>query len=98
VSQFAGWIITPGIANFVLCHLPVSGSTAVEIVSRCRRQGLFLRDVGGMGRCLSQQVLRIAVKDAATNIRMIAILSQGLGLDAVACSGLDFRHAETIWS
>jgi histidinol-phosphate/aromatic aminotransferase/cobyric acid decarboxylase-like protein len=67
-----------------------------RIVNRSRRHGLFLRDVSGMGRCLGQHVLRIAVKDAATNVRMIAILSQELGLDAVAFIGLDLRHAETI--
>ncbi|MBE0545689.1 MAG: aminotransferase class I/II-fold pyridoxal phosphate-dependent enzyme [Verrucomicrobia bacterium] len=75
LAEFAGWEIIPGIANFLLCHLPKTGPTASELVNRCRAHGLFLRDVGAMGRNLGQHTLRIAVKDAATNERMIEILT-----------------------
>ncbi|MCW5555593.1 MAG: aminotransferase class I/II-fold pyridoxal phosphate-dependent enzyme, partial [Verrucomicrobiae bacterium] len=75
LAGFHGWEIVPGIANFLLCHLPEDGPTAAEFVSRCRAQGLYLRDVGVMGRNLGQHTLRIAVKDAATNARMLEIMA-----------------------
>ncbi len=68
------WHILDGKANFVLCHLPLGGPTAAEWVQRCRARGLFVRDVAAMGTRLGPHVLRIAVKDAATNDRMLAIL------------------------
>lgn len=76
LSAFEGWKIIPGIANFLLCHLPSDGPSAGEIVKQCRAHGLFLRDAGAMGRILGTHALRIAVKDAGTNQRMVEILSQ----------------------
>ncbi len=76
LAGFDGWEIIPGIANFLLCHLPEDELSASEIVSHCREHGLFLRDVGSMGQILGSRVLRIAVKDEATNQRMISILEE----------------------
>jgi len=73
-----GWKIIPGIANFVLCHLPPNGPTAAAVANRCRVQGLFLRDAGAMGSQLGRHALRIAVKDAATNARMLEILAKAI--------------------
>ena len=70
-----GWEIIPGIANFVLCHLPSGGPTAAAVVQRCREHGLFLRDAAAMGSQLGTHALRIAVKDAASNRRIIEVLS-----------------------
>lgn len=70
--------IVPGVANFVLCHLPVDGPDAATMVARCREQNLFLRDASGMGTQLGKHALRIAVKDAETNQRMIEILKEVL--------------------
>ena len=69
-----GWDVVPGIANFALCHLPADGPTASEVVQQCRSRRLFLRDAGAMGSSLGDLGLRIAVKDAATNDRMLEIL------------------------
>ena len=38
-----GWDVLPGIANFLLCHLPPDGPAAATIVRRCRPHGVFLR-------------------------------------------------------
>ena len=76
LAAFENWKIIPGIANFLLCHLPGGGPSAGEIVKRCRVHGLFLRDAGAMGRILGTHALRIAVKDAETNRRMLEILSR----------------------
>ena len=69
-----GWDVLPGIANFVLCHLPASGPTAAEVASRCRKQLLFIRDAAAMGSRLGTRTVRMAVKDLQTNARMLEIL------------------------
>jgi histidinol-phosphate/aromatic aminotransferase/cobyric acid decarboxylase-like protein/GNAT superfamily N-acetyltransferase len=79
-----GWDVIPGSANFLLAHLPEDGPAAREVVSGCRERGLFLRDAAAMGSRLGDRAIRIAVKDAATNRRMIGILSDIAGSTAQA--------------
>jgi histidinol-phosphate/aromatic aminotransferase/cobyric acid decarboxylase-like protein/GNAT superfamily N-acetyltransferase len=74
-----GWEVLPGIANFLLCHLPENCADADTIVRLARAEGLFLRDAVRMGARLGPRTIRIAVKDAETNARMIAILQKILG-------------------
>jgi histidinol-phosphate/aromatic aminotransferase/cobyric acid decarboxylase-like protein len=74
----SGLRVVPGVANFVLCHLPEDGPDAATVVARCRTRGLFLRDVGTMGRNLGHHALRIAVKDPVTQQRMVDILREAL--------------------
>ena len=69
-----GWQVVPGTANFLLGHLPEHGPTAQQLVRACRQQGLFLRDASSMGSNLGQRAVRVAVKDADTNLRMVAII------------------------
>jgi histidinol-phosphate/aromatic aminotransferase/cobyric acid decarboxylase-like protein len=71
-----GWDVIPGTANFLLCHPPEAGPTAAAVVAAARERGLFVRDVRGMGRSLGTHALRIAVKDARTNQRMVEILRE----------------------
>jgi histidinol-phosphate/aromatic aminotransferase/cobyric acid decarboxylase-like protein len=73
-----GCDVLPGIANFLLCHLPENGPNAGTVVKRCRTHGLFLRDARLMGSQLGTHALRIAVKDAETNRRMLSILASCL--------------------
>lgn len=68
-----GWKVLPSVANFLLCELP-GGMDASELVDYCRGEGLYLRDPGSMGSASSRQLIRIAVKDADTNERMLGIL------------------------
>ncbi|MBI3876821.1 MAG: histidinol-phosphate aminotransferase family protein [Verrucomicrobia bacterium] len=65
--QTLGLDIVPGIANFVLCHLPPDRPDAAAMVKRCRQRGVFLRDASAMGSQLGTHTLRIAVKDSASN-------------------------------
>jgi len=44
------------------------------VIEACRRHNLFLRDVANMGACFDTHTLRVAVKDAETNARMLAII------------------------
>ena len=77
--QALGWEIIPGIANFLLCHLPESGPSAEELVCACRRHGLFLRNAEMMGTRLGDRAIRVAAKDAPTNQRMVHITESVLG-------------------
>ena len=52
------------------------------MVARAREQGLFLRDVEAMGTRLGSRALRVAVKDAQTNRRMVEILGEVQGVGA----------------
>ena len=75
-----GLNVIDGVANFLLCHLPAEGASAAEIVARCRKQNLFLRDASPMGAELGRHTLRIVVKDAAANRQMLRILRGALGV------------------
>jgi histidinol-phosphate/aromatic aminotransferase/cobyric acid decarboxylase-like protein len=71
--------VVPGVGNFVMFHLPPNGPDAATVVKSCRMRGLFLRDFGGRGMSPGRYALRIAVKDTATNRRMVGILRGILG-------------------
>ena len=43
-------------------------------IAACRERGLFLRDVSSMGTTFDARALRISVKDAGTNERMLNII------------------------
>jgi histidinol-phosphate/aromatic aminotransferase/cobyric acid decarboxylase-like protein/N-acyl-L-homoserine lactone synthetase len=73
-----GLEVVPGVANFLLCHLPEDGPDAAAVVEGCRAYGLFLRDAGGMGSQLGTHAVRIAVKDGETNRKIVAILERVL--------------------
>jgi len=76
LEQRLGWEVVPGVANFLLCHLPQGGPGAAAVIEAARRHGLFLRNAAGMGTGMGERALRIAVKDEATNRRMIRILEE----------------------
>ena len=68
------WHVTEGVANFVLCRLPQAGPNAAVVTQRAREHGLFVRDARTMSARFGDRMIRIAVKDAATNDRMLDIL------------------------
>ena len=70
---------TPGCANFLLCHLPSHGPDAAALIEAARSRGLYIRNVESMGTRLGTRAVRIAVKDRATNGRMLDILAELLG-------------------
>ena len=69
-----GGQVLPGVANFLLWEHPEGGPGTRELVTRCRRHGLFVRDPGNMGTAADHRMIRLAVKDAETNARMVEIL------------------------
>ena len=70
--------VTPGVANYLLCQLPANGPIARKVINRCRRDNLFLRDASVTSASLGPWSVRIAVKDATTNRRMVGILGRAL--------------------
>jgi histidinol-phosphate/aromatic aminotransferase/cobyric acid decarboxylase-like protein len=70
-----GWDVVPGVANFLLCHLPEDGPDAATVVLRAREHGVFVRDVGAMGTSLGTHSIRVAVKDGHANQRVLQALS-----------------------
>ncbi len=97
-----GWEVLPGVANFLLCHLPADGPSAASVTAACRRRDLFVRDARLMGTQLGTRALRIAVKDPATNRRMVEIFgevcarrgaSEARSRSLEPVSGMQSRHA-----
>ena len=70
--------VVEGVANFLLCHLYEDGPTAAQVCAACRERELFIRDVANLGCSLGSHAIRIAVKDATTNQRIVSILSDVL--------------------
>lgn len=70
------WECVPGIANFVLCHLPAEGPIAAWFCKACRREGVYLRDASSMSLSLGSRALRIAVKDCPANSRIVDVLAR----------------------
>ena len=79
--------IIPGVANYVLFHIPEGGKSAAFIVKQCQEQGLFLRDASGVGSAMGNHAIRIAVKDQETNQRMLGILNEVLNNPAKGDKG-----------
>jgi len=79
--------VSDGVANFLLCHLPDDGPSAAEVASECRKRNLFIRDASNLGTGLGAHVIRIAVKDDATNKRIVHILK-----DTLCCLAKEKRN------
>lgn len=78
LAALGGLDVVPGVANFLLCHLAPGRPTARQVVAACRREGLFLRDAGGMSASLGERALRVAVRDHGAQQRLLAILARAL--------------------
>jgi histidinol-phosphate/aromatic aminotransferase/cobyric acid decarboxylase-like protein len=65
--------VIEGIANFLLLYLPDNIEPA-QFLRLCREENVFLRDVSNMGSSLGNNAIRIAVKDEATNTKMVGII------------------------
>jgi histidinol-phosphate/aromatic aminotransferase/cobyric acid decarboxylase-like protein len=68
--------IVPGEANFLMFHLDETQPTGEQVIERARRAGVFVRDVESMGSDLGLRALRIAIKDPASNGRILQTLQQ----------------------
>ena len=75
--------IIPGMANFILFHLPEDGPDGETLIRECRERGLFIRDASEMGTDMSGRAIRIAVKNRETNKRMLQIMGAVLAIREV---------------
>jgi len=73
-----GLNIVPGIANFLLCHLPSDGPDAASLVAKLQSRGIFIRNVASMSCTLGPRCVRIAVKDTTTNNRIAHAIGEAL--------------------
>ena len=71
-----------GVANFVLVHLDPAGPDAGTVRDRCRRQGVFVRALGTMSAHPAPHTLRIAVRRADENARVVAAVAGATGTTA----------------
>lgn len=77
----SGLHVVPGVANFLLCQLPKNGPDTAKVVVACREHNVYLRDATNMGQARpdwGRHWLRIAVKDAPTNRRIVRVLADAL--------------------
>jgi histidinol-phosphate/aromatic aminotransferase/cobyric acid decarboxylase-like protein len=73
-----GVTVTGSAANFVLITLPSGGVTAPELVTRCRADGVFLRDLSGLSPAFEGRTVRSAVRDGAENRRIVLAVRAAL--------------------
>lgn len=73
----SGLLVVPACANFLLAFIKDHRMTAAELVSACRKTGLYLRDAAAMGS-LGNYAVRVAVKDAATCKQMVQTIENVL--------------------
>ncbi|GAA1504621.1 hypothetical protein GCM10009730_04590 [Streptomyces albidochromogenes] len=65
-------VVEEGVANFLTITLPSGGPSAARLVSECRRHDVYLRDLSPLSPEYQGRTVRIAVKDAAENTRIVA--------------------------
>jgi histidinol-phosphate/aromatic aminotransferase/cobyric acid decarboxylase-like protein len=70
--------VTESVANFVLLALPPDGPTAPEVVTRCRAEGVYLRDLSALSPVFEGRTVRAAVRGAAENSRIVHAVSNAL--------------------
>lgn len=67
-----------GVANFLLCELGDGAPPAARVVEACRADGVYIRDASTMGRSLARRWIRVAVRDAASNARIVDSITRAV--------------------
>jgi histidinol-phosphate/aromatic aminotransferase/cobyric acid decarboxylase-like protein len=84
-----GFEVYEGVINSVLCRVPKAGPGAHELVMACRAQGVFIRDCSTISHVLEGRWVRVAVKDAATNERVLGVIAGVLAEPSYSVSSID---------
>jgi histidinol-phosphate/aromatic aminotransferase/cobyric acid decarboxylase-like protein len=74
-----GLDVVEGATASVLVHVDGRAESAAEVCSRTARDGVFLRDATGFGPSIGRSTLRISVKSASANDRVVRALARALG-------------------
>ena len=82
-----GFKVISGVANFCMLQLE-GGVTAARFVAACQQQGLYLRDLYPTSPSLGRYALRLAIKDANSNQRILQIMQQVAKAQAAVLGGL----------
>jgi histidinol-phosphate/aromatic aminotransferase/cobyric acid decarboxylase-like protein len=72
--------VEEAVANFLTLVLPSGGPSAAQLVAECRRHDVFLRDLSPLSPLYEGRAVRIAVKDAAENARIVAACRAALAV------------------
>ena len=78
LMKMANIDVINGFANFLLCEIPSTGPVTTELIEKCRRDGLYIRNVATTSSRLSERMFRVAVKDQETNSKIVAILAAAI--------------------
>jgi histidinol-phosphate/aromatic aminotransferase/cobyric acid decarboxylase-like protein len=72
-----GFIVYPGVANYILTSLPEETNfTSKTFIEACREKKLFLRDAQNMGITLTDKSVRFAIRSPKENKKVLKIVSQ----------------------
>ncbi|WP_329536189.1 histidinol-phosphate aminotransferase family protein [Streptomyces sp. NBC_01450] len=71
-------VVEEGVANFLTMTLPSGGPSAAQLVNECRRHDVYLRDLSPLSPEYQGRTVRIAVKDTAENVRIVAACQAAL--------------------
>ncbi|MGW6024294.1 aminotransferase class I/II-fold pyridoxal phosphate-dependent enzyme [Streptomyces sp. NPDC055099] len=71
-------VIEEGVANFLNITLPYDGPSAARLVRECRRHDVYLRDLSPLSPQYEGRTVRVAVRDAAENARILAAYAAAL--------------------
>ena len=78
LMEMANLDVVNGFANFLLCKIPDTGPTTVELIEKSRKRGLYIRNVATTSPRLGERMFRVAVKDEHTNDKIVSILADGI--------------------
>jgi histidinol-phosphate/aromatic aminotransferase/cobyric acid decarboxylase-like protein len=81
LREVAPWRVVEGCLNSVLCLVTEGMPRAGEIVSACRKRGVFLRDCSGLCRAFEGRAVRVAVRGAEENGRILNAIERSLGCE-----------------
>ncbi|TGB16065.1 histidinol-phosphate transaminase [Streptomyces sp. MZ04] len=71
-------VVEEGVANFLNITLPYDGPSAARLVRECRRHDVYLRDLSPLSPQYEGRTVRVAVRDAAENARIVAAYEAAL--------------------
>lgn len=86
-------VVEDGVANFLNITLPHGGPSAARLVRECRRHDVYLRDLSPLSPQYEGRTVRVAVRDAAENARILA--AYGAALDTLRSGSLSRQSAGT---
>lgn len=78
LRALAPWHVHEGEINCILCLLPDSMPGASHFVNHCRARGIFIRHCATISPSLGDRAIRISVKDAPSNARILDALRDAL--------------------